>query len=109
MRTDPVQQNVVLYRVAVAVVLLSIVGVPALSAAPTSIDAPRLAAVSGPVAWFGQWLDGLTTGLESVWQRNGCHIDPNGGTCTEGATAPETSAPETETWDGLPSTDVHDR
>lgn len=106
MRNDPVQRNVFLYRVAVAVVLLSIVGAPALSAAPQSDDAPRLVAGSAPVVWLGQWLGGFAAGLESVWQKSGCHLDPNGSTCTEGSTTPPSSASEVETSEDLQSTDA---
>lgn len=109
MRNDPVQRNVALYRVAVAVVLFSIVSAPALLATPRPDDAPRLVAVSDPVAWFGPWLDSLATDLESVWQKAGCRLDPDGATCTEGATAPETSVPEAEPLNGPQNTDAHGR
>lgn len=104
MRSDPTKRNVALYRVAVAVVLLSIVGAPALSATPRSDDAPRLVVGSAPVTWLGQWLGDLAAGLEGVWQKSGCHVDPNGSTCAEGSTTPPRSASEVETSEDLQST-----
>lgn len=109
MRSDPTKRNVALYRVAVAVVLLSIVGAPALSATPRSDDAPRLVGATDPVALVGQWLDGVATGLASVWQQSSCRIDPDGAACTEGTTAPPSSVPKVETSEDLQSTGTHGR
>jgi hypothetical protein len=84
-----VKQKSTLPPIVAAVTLLAILAAPALYAAPLMKEAPRSTAIFDPVGWLGHWFDDVTTGLETVWKRSGCKLDPNGGACAEDSTASE--------------------
>lgn len=61
------------FRAALLLVLL-LVAVPALQAAPTRAEAERAPSASAAWELFTQVWDFLT----GVWSTNGCEVDPNG-------------------------------